>query len=452
MRSSADGRRAAFAYLTLLTLCFSVIAAACGAPGGERSQERASAGRVEIPLPPGKGPLLVVTGYDQGFIRPCGCSKPALGGIHRRATVIASLRARKEEAKLNLISLGDLVVSGEQQQRMKFESFMIAMSEMGYELFFPGKGEFRLGLEFLRQAREVGGFPFVAANLAYEGEKFTQASHRLPNGLLATGLLPEGLKEAEYRSTSIPDALKSVVAELEDGERLVVAYGGPASELPKIAKLLPEAARKRAILLGHGDDALLLPTVDGALLLGLGSKGRFVHFLRPGSAKPYTEMVLRENIPAHELVGDILDGYRMMVREEGLVKKAPRQPQPIAYVGDEACIECHEESCELLDSTPHERAFATLEASGDHHDPECVRCHVTGWGDKGGYLGPTETPKLKNVTCEACHGPGELHVETQEEMPRSKPGPTFCQRCHDPDNSPHFKFEKYWPKIAHPPK
>ena len=25
----------------------------------------------------------------------------------------------------------------------------------------------------------------------------------------------------------------------------------------------------------------------------------------------------------------------------------------------------------------------------------------------------------------------------------------LCLKCHDTDNDPHFKFEKYWPNIIH---
>ena len=123
----------------------------------------------------------------------------------------------------------------------------------------------------------------------------------------------------------------------------------------------------------------------------------------------------------------------------------------LKYVGDAACIECHEDSCRLLDPTPHERAWASLTVTGDHHDPECVSCHVTGWGDQTGFISEARTPKLINVTCEACHGPGERHVDLQDPMPGGKLGKGFCKKCHDADNSPHFDFKKYWPKIAHPP-
>ena len=104
----------------------------------------------------------------------------------------------------------------------------------------------------------------------------------------------------------------------------------------------------------------------------------------------------------------------------------------------------------VLDGTRHERAFESLVKTGDQFDPECVQCHVTGWGETKGYLGPERTPQLLHVTCEACHGPGGAHVETQETTPNGKLGPTSCIRCHDPDNSPRFSFEKYWPKMKHP--
>ena len=110
------------------------------------------------------------------------------------------------------------------------------------------------------------------------------------------------------------------------------------------------------------------------------------------------------------------------------------------------------DSCKVLDPTPHEHAWASLKATNDHHDPECVACHVTGWGDSSGFITEASTPKLINVTCEACHGPGEEHNNLQTKTPNGKLGKQFCVKCHDPDNSPKFDFDKYWPKIQHPPK
>ena len=79
---------------------------------------------------------------------------------------------------------------------------------------------------------------------------------------------------------------------------------------------------------------------------------------------------------------------------------------------------------------------------------------------KGGYASKEETPHLKNVGCEDCHGPGGPHTtaekgkdaELQKKMQQDRPhheggggrsalGKGNCYTCHDGDNSPDFKFE-----------
>ncbi len=50
---------------------------------------------------------------------------------------------------------------------------------------------------------------------------------------------------------------------------------------------------------------------------------------------------------------------------------------------------------------------AGLEPDKDYTtDADCLRCHTTGYGEPGGFKSIEETPKLINVQCEACHGPG----------------------------------------------
>ena len=82
----------------------------------------------------------------------------------------------------------------------------------------------------------------------------------------------------------------------------------------------------------------------------------------------------------------------------------------------------------------------------------------------GGFdMGEQEkTRHLTNVGCESCHGPGENHKNAelgsnktkQAEMRKAVRLPLEnaqknCILCHDGDNSPHFDFETYWPKIKH---
>ena len=399
------------------------------------------------------GPLIVLTGNEKGFIRPCGCSKPALGGVHRRATWLEKLR--KEEPGLHLVSLGNLLVKGGQQQRMKFETFMMSMDLMGCQALAPGPGEFSLGADYLLQMRSFASFPFVGCNAFKDGERVFKESVRLGDGpYLVTGLIPavSGVEGVVIKdpATSLTEWLGTLDA---NHDRPVVLFNGDRKGAVALAAAVPEAWRGQTVIVfGGAFDGPFELTDTAVPVVSVGSKGRFLAYLRPEAKTRLSHFRLEEEIVGHEDVSMMLDGYRQSLADEKLVEKYPRRPLENGYLGDASCVECHEDSCKALDPTPHEHAWASIKETNDHHDPECASCHVTGWGDSTGFLSEAKTPKLINVTCEACHGPGEEHANIQTKTPNGKLGKNFCVRCHDPDNSPHFDFAKYWPKIAHPPE
>jgi hypothetical protein len=54
-----------------------------------------------------------------------------------------------------------------------------------------------------------------------------------------------------------------------------------------------------------------------------------------------------------------------------------------------------------------EKKKAGLDPDKDYaNDKNCLRCHTTGYDMPGGFKSLEETPKLINVQCEGCHGPG----------------------------------------------
>jgi hypothetical protein len=121
------------------------------------------------------------------------------------------------------------------------------------------------------------------------------------------------------------------------------------------------------------------------------------------------------------------------------------------YVGSAACRECHEESYGVWEKSKHRRAMATLEKAGYHYSPECIVCHVVGYGATDGYVAKEDTLELANVGCESCHGRGGRHVETKGKSEGSVvPGAeAACKPCHTPEHSRRFVFATAWRKIAH---
>jgi hypothetical protein len=161
------------------------------------------------------------------------------------------------------------------------------------------------------------------------------------------------------------------------------------------------------------------------------------------------------------------------------LRKPPDKDGP-TYVGSQACKSCHSYAYDIWKETPHHHAYQTLVAakrpSNRQYDGECIVCHTVGFGYQGGFKDPVNTPKLRDVGCEGCHGPASLHVNNPDNMEWRKrmnlawwKNPAvaeneaqkqarlaridmFCQKCHDSDNDvtwTHGAFTKKWAKIDH---
>ena len=118
------------------------------------------------------------------------------------------------------------------------------------------------------------------------------------------------------------------------------------------------------------------------------------------------------------------------------------------YAGDNLCKNCHLAEHTVWSDSRHGRAYNTLRKINKAFDPECLVCHVVGYNTVGGFISELDTPNLKNVQCEVCHGAGKKHA--------SAPGPGFgnnankaCKKCHVKNHSPRFNFTQYWSKIKH---
>lgn len=116
------------------------------------------------------------------------------------------------------------------------------------------------------------------------------------------------------------------------------------------------------------------------------------------------------------------------------------------YVGHKACIECHEEIVRGWETTPHAHAFETLKEQGEEKQsiPGCVKCHVVGFEEDGGFVDMALTPELKDVQCENCHGPAKRHVESEGDpgLINGAPDEASCRVCHTEGQDKNFDFRK----------
>ena len=177
--------------------------------------------------------------------------------------------------------------------------------------------------------------------------------------------------------------------------------------------------------------------------------------------------------------------YQDQLKDEQLVEAMQpiAHPRGTGYVGAKACGECHTTAYNIWKTSRHAKAFDSLahgrEGTEDwwvnrQFDAECLACHVTGWEPQeverfeGGYVNVDQTPHLVGNQCENCHGPGQAHTELEAALlaggeftdahreqrqavtlNKATAAADVCTKCHDLDNSPHFNFETYWPKVKH---
>ena len=119
------------------------------------------------------------------------------------------------------------------------------------------------------------------------------------------------------------------------------------------------------------------------------------------------------------------------------------------YVGVAVCASCHPDAASAWGRSAHADSLHTLEESQRSADPSCLRCHVTGLGHPGGF-GSGGGAALNRVECEACHGPGSVHVQRPVRGYGGLPAEgSACVACHTHDNSPDYRWSSYWPLIAH---
>ncbi|QSQ23942.1 cytochrome C [Pyxidicoccus parkwayensis] len=122
-----------------------------------------------------------------------------------------------------------------------------------------------------------------------------------------------------------------------------------------------------------------------------------------------------------------------------------------AFVGNAECRTCHEDAFPVYAKTKHPHGWETLEAQGKQFHLNCVSCHVTGYQQPGGVCRLDKVAGRDGVGCESCHGPGSLHVDAPStDNIVASPGESVCITCHNPENSPHFDFATYLPRILGP--
>ena len=440
--------------------------------------------------------LLIVSGQQDGYLEPCGCSAEQIGGLIRRFDFIE--RLQKKNWPVSLIELGGLIKGpnargGFEQAKIKFDYAVKALKLLKYDALALSADDLKVGV-----AEAMGLFDnnlgektkIVVANVKPEAvfEKLFRPSIVVTAGPVKLGItsvidpallqsLSDSEKDVSLKAIKAPDeVLPAILTELESNtDYQVLMVQGP----PALAKRLGEAFPAFDVVVATSETADPLShepeLLNGGktMLISIGKKGKYVGVVgfHPKEAKPVQFDLVTLNrrfdgagLPMKALIED---EYRQTLKAAGVVENFERRPfvggaPGATFVGADTCKDCHPNTFDKWkNKTKHPKAFEALLGDpkpNSAFDAECVTCHTTGFEFNSGWKSQKETPYLAGNQCENCHGPSSRHVAEPDNAEFRKfihldgqqlNNTRLCYNCHDEDNSRDFELNKFYGEIVH---
>jgi hypothetical protein len=470
--------------------------------------------------------VLILTGERHGYVQPCGCSEPQVGGVERLYNLVQLLKTERGWTVLPL-DLGDIPQREgpaglpNVQGVLKYYYTMRAMDKIGFRATSFGEFEAAQPLptlvDNLFQNPAATLPPLLASNLRDRQKQFMPdkieqigswkvveaKGSKVKVGVIgAIGVDVAAAIQKLDRSLSfedlrdlLPATLKEMNAKKPD-LRVLLYHGKPAQ-----AKALAERITEFDLILSMSDEDEAPSKADQSgktmIVPGLGHKGKNIGVVGvwpTGKAdKPFElryqqirlgeEFLTPKDQEKDHPITKLLEEYAKQVKSDDYLAKYPhtglqeiqRKFPGAKFVGSSACKTCHKESYKVWEGSKHAKAYEKLVAKGKpenlrQFDGECVVCHTIGYKDQTGFVNEKDSPKLINVGCESCHGPGSPHLEDNYDKEilalmnpyKAKPGEPeiakkqrllhlqdSCRKCHDQENDVNWDFDKRWPDIVH---
>ena len=383
--------------------------------------------------------VFVLSGDTDGYLSPCGCTKPMTGGIRRRATAVRQLT---KGHKAVILENGGLLGGLSKQDVLKAESLAESLRSIGVTAVNISESEVGLGGEFVSSLSRLSGGTLISSNSPnMDGVKQFVKSPPFLIGSLSI------LEDPKAMSNDTAVNLLTETAKKSKLKPVLMIQNG-LDEAKRLANKFPTLCLIQYSSRGEANKAAIV--VGSTLLVSTGDHAKEIVRLvyRNGAFSGYTVVNLGPQYADDPDVSRLYLRYLGRVDSYGLLADVVREPSN-KFAGSASCTKCHTEAARVWKNSKHAGALATLEADGHGKDPECVSCHVVGLNFETGYYSRDKTPNLANVGCESCHGPSADHVKMPMSSPKPKLDKNVCMNCHNPGHDPGFNFVEKWARIAH---
>jgi hypothetical protein len=438
-------------------------------------QKRAAAGRPEEAFKGWEKPaaVLVLTGEQQGYLEPCGCTENQAGGLARRMDLFHQMWQRGWPT-LALDVGGNLHKDRlvREQAKFKLDFFRKASQMMKYKGWALGVEELKLGPDNLfalhsEWSVEEAHVPFVSANVTVFGTRDIGMPKEYR--VVDVGGVRVGITSILGKTDPHPDNGVNRVQEFAGSDANVLKIDDPQAVLPGVIQKMKAEGAQILVLLAHAGEEESKGLAAGFDIVVTASgpedpirKEQRIGttlYVEPGMKGKHAPCVAIYNrggkpvVGAFELVELDRDRFKnapemtQLMREyqkrlelerpDGTFEKpADLDHRDLKFAGVDTCKDCHKKAFEVWKNSRH--AYATKSLSHGRadepkeyvvdrkFDPECIACHATGWDPQraerftSGFVDLKKTPHLEGQQCENCHGPGSAHVKLEGAFAKDK--------------------------------
>lgn len=436
---------------------------------------RAAAGKPEEAFKGWEKPavVLVLTGEQQGYLEPCGCTENQAGGLARRMDLFHQMW-QKGWPTLAVDVGGNLHKDRlvREQANLKLDFFRKAAQQMKYKAWGLGVEELKRGADTLfglhsEWSVDEAYVPFVSANVTIFGSRDIGMPKEYR--VVEAGGVKFGITSVLGKTDPHPDNGVNRIQDFAATDSSLIKIDDPKTVLPGVIQKMKAEGAQILVLLAHAGEEESKALANGFDIVVTASgpedpirkeqRAGTALYVEPGMKGKHAPCVAIYNrggkpvVGAFELVELDRDRFKNapemtqlmreyqkrieMERPDGTFEKpANLDHRDLMFAGVNECKDCHKKAFEVWKNSRH--AFATTSLSHGRadepkeyvvdrkFDPECISCHATGWDPqraerfKSGFVDLTKTPHLAGQQCENCHGPGSAHVKFEKAFAKDK--------------------------------
>jgi len=403
---------------------------------------------------------IIYTNNVDGYLKACNCPGNLFGGLIYIDEVLNNII--KENPATLFIDGGDLFPAKNWKPKARYTIELY--NKYNLTALNIGDQEFWFGRDYLKELEEKAQFPFISANILYNGKNLfdpyiIHTVNKIKIGIIGI-VSPNAFSALDkekingIKVANIDSILPSILDELNKKVDLIVLLSHSGIETDK--KIAQKFSEIDIIFGAHSESILQKPLIINNIpIIQVGSYAHYLGKIEIISKSNNTfnynfELIKLEGVPvsstAQSIYRDYLDSsdeFLASLSQSDSLNKTNLTTAPSA----EDCGFCHFDQYNQWVRTPHAHAWQTIKEDGRTNDISCISCHTTLFEHENGFKNVTQTPHLINVTCVSCHTDFKEHSEDDPEMEQVKA--QTCTACHDKANSPTFSYADYKKAIMH---